>query len=119
VRRITGNSSRRAGEIRLGLSDCSLHGWSDCRSRSRSRLAQARLALDIPKMAFERILQVSCSAPEFSHDLPEIPRQFRQLFWPEYHQNYDENYDQVWNAEHRGLRAPLRLAVVAYTQRAF
>jgi hypothetical protein len=70
-------------------------------------------------MAFERILQVSCSAPEFSHDLPEIPRQFRQLFWPEYHQNYDENYDQVWNAEHRGLRAPLRLAVVAYTQRAF
>jgi hypothetical protein len=44
-------------------------------------------------MPFERILQVSCSAPEFSHDLPEIPRQFRQFFRPEYHQNYDENYD--------------------------
>jgi hypothetical protein len=70
-----------------------LRGWSNRRSRSRGCLAQTRLALDIAKMPFERILQVSCSAPEFSHDLPEIPRQFRQFFRPEYHQNYDENYD--------------------------
>jgi hypothetical protein len=53
-------------------------------------------------MTFKRVLQVARRAPEFPHDLPDIPRQFRQLFRPKYYQNDHENYDQMWNAEHWG-----------------
>jgi hypothetical protein len=67
-------------------------------------------------MAFEGTLQISRSPPEFSQNLPDIARQIRQFFRPKYHQNYHEDYNQVWNAEHWGLRAPLRLAVLAYTE---
>jgi hypothetical protein len=82
------------------LADCVLLCWSYRRARSRGRLAQARLALDIPKMIFEAMLQISRSTAKFRHDLAQIPRQFRQLFRPKHHQNHHENYDQMWNAEH-------------------
>jgi hypothetical protein len=103
MRRITWHCSRRDSGIGVRRDDGVLLGWSDrCAGNGRG-LALAGFALDVPKMILERILEVARRAPEISHDLPQIPRKFRQFFRPEHHQNYNEDYDQVWNAEHLGL----------------
>jgi hypothetical protein len=42
-------------------------------------------------MALKSRAQVASCALEFAHDLPNIPRQFRQFLWPEYHKGDDKH----------------------------
>ena len=65
-----------------------------------TRTSQVRFPFQVAQMVFQRPAKFARSAPEFTHEFAERPRQFRQLFRTKYDQNHDEKDNQMWDAEH-------------------
>jgi hypothetical protein len=59
-------------------------------------------------MLVKRRTQIARCAPELSHDFAQVARQVRQLLRAKYNQDYHEDDNQVWNAEHFEVRRAVR-----------